>query len=310
MKITLLADAIRGFAFQCSLENLSKTTISNYVIQLSKFLDFAGNIALPSISVDLVRRYIDNLQNHPVKYQNHRFHQPIHAPLSPVSVRSAITVLSVFLAWANTEDLLESNPMLKVKKPKIPKHTRDHFNQAELERILQTISADTSLLGSRNRAIVLFLLDTGVRAAELCGLTLDRLDIEHGRAFIIGKGMKSRDVLFGKSTRKALWNYVTLHRPNALCSNVFLTRSNGPLTPLRLDKIIAKIGAQANVLHCYPHRFRHTAAWLLSRNGCNAFALQRILGHADMSTTRRYVELERDDVASIYERASPVDNLK
>ena len=68
------------------------------------------------------------------------------------------------------------------------------------------------------------------------------------------------------------------------------------------------LGERAGVSHCHPHRFRHTAARLFIRNGGDAFALQRLLGHSDMATTRIYAELEREDVEKACARASPVDN--
>jgi integrase/recombinase XerD len=80
-----------------------------------------------------------------------------------------------------------------------------------------------------------------------------------------------------------------------------------PIAPAELGRILRVLGNRAGVPHCDPHRFRHTAARLFIRNGGDAFALQRLLGHEGLETTRRYVEHEREDVERAHQRASPVD---
>ncbi len=93
---------------------------------------------------------------------------------------------------------------------------------------------------------------------------------------------------------------------------VFVTQRGGPINHLELGRILRVLGERAGVAGVHPHRFRHTAARVLLRNGGDAFALQQMLRHESLETTRIYAELEREDVEKEHERASPVDrwNLK
>ncbi|MCL4395538.1 MAG: tyrosine-type recombinase/integrase [Chloroflexi bacterium] len=152
-------------------------------------------------------------------------------------------------------------------------------------------------MAARNRAILLLLLDTGMRASELCG-------------HVTGKGMKDRYVPIGARARQVLWEYVNLHRNPRVATNlVFMTRHDKPLNGTSLAHILWELGKRAGVEGCHPHRFRHTAARLYLRNGGDVMSLQQILGHEDLATTRIYIQLEQEDIERTHERASPVDRM-
>lgn len=318
MKSTTLHQARLGFKFANQTENKSPHTIKSYDSALDRLEMFflarslegqaPADPLLPNVSTEELRECIASLQGKTSIYENHKYREPVQRALSPVTIRDVVVSLSAFFNWAAREGLLPRNPMDTIRKPKVPKVIKERFSMEDVEQLIEACKLYPESLAVRNRAIVLFLLDTGVRAAELCTLTLDHLDLEHGRAHVTGKGMKDRDVFMGKVTRKALWSYVVVHRPVHSDSRfVFLTHSGGALSSDRLRKVLSDLGERAGVAHVHPHRFRHTAARLFIRNGGDAFALQRLLGHEGLETTRRYVELEREDVEKAHERASPVD---
>jgi integrase/recombinase XerD len=78
----------------------------------------------------------------------------------------------------------------------------------------------------------------------------------------------------------------------------------------RVGQICTGLGERANVPECRPHRFRHTFAYRFVRNGGSAFALQRLLGHEQISTVMIYVEMQDEDVQKEHESFSPVDRLR
>ncbi len=311
-----LSKARQGFKFHTQTANRAKLTIEWYDQRLAEFENFllskysAQTRLLERIEANDIREFIAGLQSRETLYLDHDHRKPIQRKLSPFTVHGYVRTLAAFFHWAIRERLLERNPMENIPRPKLPKSIKPRFEKEDLEKLLKACSQYPQYLAARNRAILLLLLDTGLRASELCGLTLDRLDPEMRRAHVTGKGMKDRFVPIGARVRKVLWDYINLHRKSTVPTNVvFLTRHNKPLNSESLAHLLGKVGKRAGVQGCHPHRFRHTAARLYLRNGGDVMSLQQILGHEDLATTRIYVQLEREDVEKIHERASPVDRM-
>jgi integrase/recombinase XerD len=124
----------------------------------------------------------------------------------------------------------------------------------------------------RDRAIILILLDTGLRASELCALRVEDADLKTGKITVrheVGggtKGKKGRTVYLGKVGRKAVWRYLANREdgedPEA---PLFLGKFNRPFNKDALRQLINALGQKANVKHTYPHRFRHTFGRSLGR---------------------------------------------
>lgn len=310
------SQARQGFRFYVQTANRAQLTIDWYDERLAQFEAFllskcSGQpLLLAGIEPNSIRGFIASLQNREIVYETHEYRSPISRKLSPFTVHGYVRTLAAFFHWAKREYLLRRNPMENIPRPKLPKSIKPRFEKQDLERLLKACSEYPEHLAARNRAIVLLLLDTGLRASELCRLTLYRLDPELRRAHVTGKGMKDRYVPIGARARKVLWDYINFHRkPKVPTDVVFLTRHDKPLNGESLAHVLAKLGDRAGVKNCHPHRFRHTSARLYLRNGGDVMTLQQILGHEDLSTTRIYIQLEREDVEKTHERASPVDRM-
>jgi integrase/recombinase XerD len=165
--------------------------------------------------------------------------------------------------------------------------------------------------GLRDRAILLTLLDTGVRASELCDLRIFDYDLKTGRLHVRkGKGDKSRYVWAGEATRKAIWRFLA-SRPDAKPEHpLFPTRTDQPLDRSNLLKMISACAKRAGVIAANVHKFRHTFAITFLRNGGTVLELQRLLGHERVDTLKIYVTLAESDLSAAQRRASPADNWK
>jgi site-specific recombinase XerD len=222
------------------------------------------------------------------------------------------TSLSSFFNWAIREELIASSPMKNVPRPRVPKFIPDSFSETEIRALLTACKQLPEKSALRATAIILVLLDTGMRLNELLSMRLPNLDLEAGRAKIFGKGTKERFVYFGKSTKRALWRYMSLARAEPVlgAENVFLSEDGRPITQRYLAHILAKVSKWGGVQKVHPHRFRRTAAIQFLRNGGNIFALQKLLGHETLDMVWHYVELASDDVATAHQQASPVDGWR
>ena len=128
-----------------------------------------------------------------------------------------------------------------------------------------------------------------------------------------GKGDKARVVFAGHATRQAIWRYLQdrmrrsqvsqLHRSKPL----FCTSTGQHLDRSQLLHMIRNCAQRAGVAGANVHRFRHTFAVTMLRNGASAFVVQQLLGHEDMATVRVYIKLAEIDLEQAMRAASPAD---
>lgn len=247
------------------------------------------------------------------RFSGHPFNPSQNRGLSAHTINCYLRSLRAFFSWLVLEEIIERNPFELVKIPRPPRKVIPTFTDSQIQELLAMINTK-SPEGFRDYAIILTLLDTGMRVSELCQLKIDDLWLGEGVLKVMGKGNKERIIPMGKQVQKLLWAYINRCRPEPELPNsnfLFLTKEGRPLTKDRVEKIIGYYGKKAGIngVRCSPHTFRHTAAIKFLRNGGDVFSLQRMLGHSSLEMTRRYCELADIDVKRAHATASPVDNL-
>jgi len=302
------------FLIACTLEGKSHKTVLWYRDMLRWFLEWLGphynGILVNEIDTSLIRQYLAWLQSRPPK--NHK-----RTPrLSDATVRGhymALRAFYGFLVWEGTVSE-EQNPMRRIRAPRLSQRIVPALHPDQLESLINCLRQQLSPIGYRNYLMVLFLLDTGVRAGELVQLSLGDLDLRdhYGLAKVWGKGARERMVPLGRTLTAKLECWIDEHRPKFPCQGdwLFVTESGGSLTTDRLQKIIYYWARKAGIeARCSPHVLRHTFAVSFLRARPDQFALQKILGHSTLEMTRRYVNLILDDIVEAHRIASPVDGL-
>ncbi len=154
--------------------------------------------------------------------------------------------------------------------------------------------------------MVLLLLDTGIRASELCNLTINDLNKVTNHILVFGKGKKERNIPLSKNTLNAIEDHLQVRKSNASNSPLFAKANGKSLDRVLLGRILAKLGTEAGVSNVHPHRFRHTFAIQFLRNGGNIYSLQKILGHSTLDMVKRYLAIAQHDIDRDHEIASPV----
>lgn len=292
-----LSRSISGYTLHRSTE-LSPETIKTETVWLQQFADHVGDIDTNRVTPDHVRDFL--------------LHQRSRG-LSPFTVRRCHTSISAFYTWATSDDVALANrdPTDRVPPPKLPKRKPKALTQETIEALLDV--APQMRLTRRCRALVLFLLDSGCRVSEACGVTMDDINLTTGKTLVTGKGSKQRYTYIGRRARSAVWLYVSDERPQPAQvrhDNLFLTESGYPMSRFALREAITRLADKAGV-HATPHMFRHSCAINHLRNGMNLVALQHLLGHSDITTTRHYLTaLADEDTQRVAERTSPSDNWR
>lgn len=308
--------AIEGFLLAREADGKSKQTIRWYRHNLTQFTSWFERIPhedhLGAIQPDHVREFLKYLRESHLLYGDHPFKpQGNKRGCSDRSILGKYAALSAFFNWAVAEGLFTKSPMSNMRRPKVAKTLVPVFSRDEIVALLTAADANVDdALAARNKAMLMLLLDTGVRLGELLNMKIDGLTINNNSIQVTGKGSKDRVVFLGAQCKKQLWRYVTLFRAEPLgnTSNIFLNKDGTAMRARMIEKTIENIADKAGIKNVHPHRFRHTAAVQFLRNGGNVFALQKMLGHSSLEMVRYYVELSQDDVKKVHKTASPADN--
>lgn len=211
--------------------------------------------------------------------------------------------LRAFFNYCVDDELLDRSPMRKIKLPRRPKKILKAIPAGDIAKLL------TKARCERDRAMLLFLLDTGVRASECCSVKLGHVDLRAGSADIVaGKGEKDRTVYFGAKTAKALIKYVG-GRSNTNEPLFRSERTGEPLTRSGVFQVLRRLGRAAGVKDCSPHAFRRTFAINCLRNGMNIYVVAQLMGHSDIAILRPYLEIVDNDLRASTARHGVVDNL-
>ena len=209
-------------------------------------------------------------------------------------------------AWLNflvAEEVLTVSPMRSVKMPKLDEKILPPFDEDEIRRLLAACAGPDQL---RNRAMILCLLDTGLRASEFLALTVATIDRKDGSIRMMGKGRKERWTRVSARTRKELLRYLAKRGGVDAVEPLWIGRK-GTLTIDGLYQVMKRLGKKAGIAPVGLHRFRRTFAIAAHRNGMDLLELKEILGHADLATTRRYLKFDKEDMLEAHRRASPVE---
>jgi integrase/recombinase XerD len=160
---------------------------------------------------------------------------------------------------------------------------------------------------ARDLAIVGLMLMHGLRSAEVLALNPDNVLLSEAQLRVRGKGNKLRFLPLAPETTQLIDHYLRLERPNP-CSQALFVVLKGPargtrMTPAGLRSLFRYHRRTTGIQLANPHRFRHTFASDMVRAGMSLPALMPLMGHADIETTMRYVQVTPQDVYLQYARA-------
>lgn len=313
----LLADAVDAFLLQVVADGKSPRTAEAYRWSLTKLARVDPRVHVERLAPERLVAWMVKLREIPTATGR---------PLSAASLRNAFTALKAFSRWLESVGKADPDRPLdaRLRRPVEPDPEIYPFSRDEVARILMACqwqrTAQTARrkayrakrhTGQRDVALVLFLLDTGVRVGEMSRVNVGDYDQAQRRVWIAphGSGRKSagRFVYVGESVGRLLGAMIVTRKARAE-DPLFLTRDGLRLERFAVKNLMYQLERESGVTRVHAHRFRHTMAIEYLRNGGDVFTLQRLLGHRDLDTTRRYLRFVEADMGTTHRRASPVAN--
>ena len=292
---TDFAASVGDFLIDCRARSLSPRTVALYDSKLASLLKFAeaqGVTSVQGLTPDLLRRYFLRLAD---------------AGHDPGGVHVHFRTTRTFLRWAWQEyELTGPQPIARLRAPKLADAPLQPVSLGVVREMLAHCPRHT-FIGDRDRAMILFLLDTGTRASEFVGLEVGDVNLTTGAVIIRhGKGGKFRTTFLGTKTRREIGRYLR-YRPDA--GPLWLSRNGTRLTQAGLRQALRTRAKASGVAPPGPHAFRRAFALGCLRGGMDVYSLQRLMGHADLTVLRRYLAQNDADLEQAHAKASPVDRL-
>jgi len=262
----------------------SEKTVRFYNQRLGVLVRHLGDRPLETIDKDEIRSFLADLGGR----------------CSPETVRGTAVVVRRLFSWAASEGMIKSDPLEHLRLPRPPVPDRPALTEGEL-RLLLDKGFSSRPTGRRFRAMFLLAVDTGLRVSELCALQAG--DVDHDGIVRVrsGKGKKDRVTIAGQAALAAVAEVC------ASAGNLW-TGSGQPISATAFRRALSRAGNRL-AIKVHPHKLRRTFATLMLSNRADLFALQELMGHADISTTRRYVPRDVDRLRSVHRQAGPGDWL-
>jgi len=288
----------------------SAHTLRAYLLDLAQFCDYvnSGPDAMsreaeerPAPSVEVLRRAGRN------DIRAFLAHVQTAGGAPKTSARKLAAIRAAYRFFVRIGEL-EANPAQTVKSPKLARDLPDVLSIPEVTALLDAPDASEPL-GVRDRAILETLYSSGIRAAELAGLTLRSVDLVGGTMVVLGKRRKERIAHLGTYAVEALQAYLRVRGSlgNPKHERLFVNFRGGPLTTRSVQRVVEQYvrktlpGRRA----ISPHTLRHTFATHMLDAGADLRVVQELLGHESLSSTQIYTHVSIDRLKQVYRDAHP-----
>jgi site-specific recombinase XerD len=296
-----LAYHARGFELSLVAKNKRPNTIKSYLEAVEQLDAFLGAHGMPRDVENIRREHVESFQADQL------------ARLKPASAANRYRSLQQFFKWLTIEGQLKTSPMANMEPPTVPVVPPPVLADDQLDRLLKAC-AGSGPEARRDKAIIIVLLDTGVRLGELAGMKL--ADVTPGRSphpwtITVSGKTGTRKVALAKNASAALHWYLGVRERHPRANEPWLWLGlKGQLTSNGVAQMLRRRGAEAGIDHLNPHRFRHSFAHYYLLGGGQEGQLMELAGWSSRTMLQRYGKSAASDRAlEAHGKYSPADRL-
>jgi integrase/recombinase XerC len=222
-------------------------------------------------------------------------------------IQRALAAIRSFYRWLAREEILDNSAPRAVRTPRVKRGLPRPLSEGDAARLIDEAGGhNVEWLAARDVALLTLLYGVGLRISE--GLSLKRGDVPLGRTLsILGKGRKERSVPVLPLVAEAIALYETkIPFTGGREAPLFLSRRGKPMGPREAQMLMQKLRGRLGLSEkATPHALRHSFATHLLANGGDLRSVQELLGHASLSTTQTYTEVETSRLMDVYKHAHP-----
>lgn len=279
-------------------KNVSKHTLRAYISDLSQFIDFLSNHHGQAIS-------INNLSGAQISDFRSWLSKKAVSGNNNASRARSLSGVKNFLNWMDKQGIAHNAAISTVRAPKLPRKLPKPLEVGQAFRLLEDIPID-NWVAARDKALFTLLYGCGLRIDEALALNISDLPRD-GFLRVVGKGQKERQVPVLKQVEDVIEEYRdACPFPETQNRALFCGVKKGRLSQGVAQKAMRDLRAQLNLPDtATPHALRHSFATHLLQNGANLREIQELLGHASLSTTQIYTDINFEDLRETYKKAHP-----
>ena len=277
-----------------TIKRYSSATLAGYQHDIQGFLEYLDEQEIAECTqanIHHIRAYIASC---------HR------KGLAESSMQRLLSSLRGFYRYLVKNSQAESNPATDVRAPKGVKKLPKVMDVDQVDRLLSGNA--TSPLEMRDHAMMELMYSSGLRLSELVNLDVVDLDLRAGQVKILGKGNKTRYLPVGQQAREALNSWIKLRESIAKSGEqaVFVNNRGSRLSQRAVQKRMSELAQRTQLgVHVHPHMLRHSFASHMLESSGDLRSVQELLGHANISTTQIYTQLDFQHLAKVYDQAHP-----
>ena len=321
---------IDEFMVYCRSKRLREKTIASYEQSLRLFERWCREQLavedVDKVTEATIRRYINDLQergkysfycddrtrgiNHPERRRDFR------KPISVTTINNYIRNLRVFFNWLDVEIVIRKNPMNKIRQLKNDRKARDFLTDEDFKKLVGCL--DKSYFSEhRDYAMIMLMIDSGMRLGECSCLLLDDLNLARHQIALraeITKGRKARVVYFSAKTEQVLRRWLQYKDRHCESDYLFPSRSSTgnhiqvSNFETNFKNYLRRSGIDERIS---PHCLRNNFAKRCLMNGMDIYTLSRILGHSSVTVTEQaYLDLTDEDLGKRYQHYSPLNAMR
>lgn len=292
----------------------SPHTISAYRSDLDQFFNYLKKQNLKidspaSITHFQIRNWIVALLQGEVNQKSKKATKNTTEKLTTRSVNRKLSTLKTYFRFLVKRGIIDQNPMQKIASPKSEKKLPQFLSKQQMQSIFQEIEQTDGYAGILAQIVFQLLYATGIRRAELIGLTNNQVNLKEQYIRVIGKGNKERIIPIAPGLADTLHIYIAAKEKHieTSTSDRFLQSSKGKaLYPVLVNRIVNQyVGKVSTMKHKSPHLLRHTFASLLLNNGAPLNAIKDLLGHSNLQATQIYTHTSIKKLKEVYKQAHP-----
>ncbi len=276
----------------------SPRTITSYQTDLSQFSRYLQEIYQEKdpeqASHGMIRSWIVSL---------------VDSKIDARSINRKIASLRSFFKFCLKGEVIEMNPMMKVKILKTKKKLPHFVHEEDMTTLLDHVTFSDDLEGSRNKLIIELFYGTGIRLSELIGLKESQVNLLDQTIKVLGKRNKERVIPFSKSIVPIIENYLLYRNKSVTKKNhglLFVGDKGNPVYPMMVYRLVKKyLDEFTTVEKRSPHILRHSFATHLLNKGAEINAVKDLLGHTSLAATQVYTHNSIEKLKKVFDQAHP-----
>ncbi|WP_286884060.1 tyrosine-type recombinase/integrase [Aneurinibacillus sp. UBA3580] len=310
-----LDDALDIFVRAKEAEGMRPRTLADYRRHMEFFKRYLPSdiTYIDEITPSLIRDYITYLRKEHRAYEGVEGREKTEKGLSITTINIRLrTMKTMFNFWHN-EGMTESNAMATIKQLRNDEAKEvEGLSDEELRRVLESYN-ERYFAEWRDKTLILLLLDTGMRINEALTLTVQQIDFKQLSLYIpseIAKNRKEREIPLSREVAKKVKElYEETRQYFGDTDYIFMNAYGEPMSPDTFRRRLNRLKNKLKMPKLHPHMFRHTFARNYILNGGDLFTLQKILDHSDITTTRKYIQMDTEHIRNQHNKYSPVKKI-